>query len=89
MKNNMLKTVGCVLILEGKSQFFSHLALVLVSYWIGDERLSSIYTNSSQAYCHEWLSLITLPHACIHAEPKRVVRAHDVAGANAVRLRGS
>ena len=43
-------SVGCVPILEGKLEFPSYLALVLVPHWIGDGRLSSIYTNFSLAY---------------------------------------
>ena len=46
-------TVGYVLNLERKFEFFSYLILVLISYWIGDGRLSSIYTNSSHVYCYE------------------------------------
>ena len=53
--------VGCVLNVEGKLEFPSELALVLVSYWTGDRRLSNIYTNSSHACYYEWLGHATLP----------------------------
>jgi len=62
-------TVGCVLILEGKLEFPSRLALILVSHWIGDGRSSNIYTNSSHIYCYEQLSYSR--HACTHAESNR------------------
>ena len=45
--------VGYVSNLEGKLEFLSYLALVLVPHWIGDGRLSNIYTNSSHVYCYE------------------------------------
>ena len=50
---NIVVSVGCVLNLEEKLDFSSYLALVLVPHWIGDGRLSSIYTNSSHIYCYE------------------------------------
>ena len=60
--------------LEGKLEFLSYLTLVLVPYWIGDERLGSIYTNSSHAYCYEcWAvsHILTRAHTR-RTEPGRV-----------------
>jgi len=45
------RRVGHVLSLEEKLEFSSYLPLSLVSHWIGDRKLGSIYTNSSHAYC--------------------------------------
>ena len=61
-------TVGCDLNLEGKLEFSSYLASVLVLHWIRDERLSSIYTNSFHAYCYErW----AMGHIPIRAHTRR------------------
>ena len=56
------ETVGHVLSLEEKLEYRSYLALILVPHWIGDERLSSIYTNSSHTYCYECWAMATSPH---------------------------
>ena len=53
--------VGCVLSLEGKLEFFSYLALVLVPHWIGDRRVGSIYINSSHGYCYECWAMGHIP----------------------------
>ena len=47
--------------LEGKLEFPSYLALVLVPHWIRDGRLGSIYTNSSHAYCYECWAMGHIP----------------------------
>ena len=86
-------TVGHVLSLEGKLEFPSYLPLSLVQYWLGDGRLSSIYTNSPLMpivmRIRPWT---TSPHVCAHAEPGRVrvraARAHDPCGHECSSIQG-
>ena len=80
--------------LEGKLEFPSYLALVLVPHWIGDERLDNIYILTLPMpivmSVGPWA---TSPHARTRAEP---IRARPGAGGarprpadtNAVRFRG-
>ena len=60
-------TVGCVLNLEGKLEFPSYLALILIPHWIGDGRLGGIPTPLMPIIMSvgPWA---TSPHACTHAE---------------------
>ena len=82
--------------MEGKLEFPSHLALVLVSHWIGVGILGSIYTNSSYTYCYEYWAMGHIPtHMHTHAEPNWVGPGSGPGGAcprpedmNAIRFRG-
>ena len=69
--------------LEEKLEFLSYLPLSLVPRWIGDERLGSIYTKSSHAYCYECWAMGHIPTRAHtrRTEPGRVrvaARAHDL-----------
>ena len=73
--------------LEGKLEFPSYLPLSLVSQWIGDGRLGSIYTYSSHAYCYECWAIGHIPTRARTRRTElgragpgrvRVARAHDL-----------
>ena len=67
-----LGSVGCVPILEGKLEFHSHFALILVPHYIGYERLSSIYINSSHAHCYPCYTPHTRAHTPNRTRPLKV-----------------
>ena len=72
--------------LEGKLEFLSYLALVLVPHWIRDGRLGSIYTNSSYAYCYECWVMGHIPTRA-HTRRTEPNRAGPGAGGDAHDLR--
>ena len=78
--------------LEKKLEFPSYLTLVLFPRLIGDGRLSSIYTNSSHAYCYECWAMGYIP---TRVRTRRTGPGAGAGGArprptdtNAVRFRG-
>ena len=66
--------------LEENFEFSSYLSLSLVSHWIGDGRLGSIYTNSPMLIVMNVGPWATSSHARTHAElgQVRVARTRDL-----------